>query len=409
MAVSYPLRCLGFRQDQKCACIRTLCAIKIPVTDVASNHRFSSSSSQTFLKTFGLQLHTLAMAGRLSSVVAMCCGAAFLFLLLWDMTSSTPVLLPSQTAVPKQTHYVFSNEPHLHDKLEHAEKLWSQAVKDRQVMLAAYPPHTKFPDGYISPYNVWDFARPSFFCPHDLERVGKLADGGKVVCGMSRYERESPGPSSADNFNTGWPLIVYSFGVSDDSSFEAALLQRTNAEIWGYDYSVDGWAKEVTSLPTKQSSRAHFKKAAISHTTDESQRPPRYSVQDLMKINGHKYVDIVKMDIEGAEFDALTALVNSLRAQDVGEVTLPFGQLLIEIHFMPTNGDLHIPKNIESWMDWFGALEDLGLRPVNNEDNWIGDVGYGKPRFMEVSPFASTAGFRSKGTRRLTLVCCSTP
>jgi len=29
VAVSYPLRCLGFRQDQRCACIRTLCAIKI--------------------------------------------------------------------------------------------------------------------------------------------------------------------------------------------------------------------------------------------------------------------------------------------------------------------------------------------------------------------------------------------
>ena len=373
-------------------------AIRITVTNIASKCHFTSSSSQTSLKAFSLRLHTLAMIGRLTSVIAVCSGAALLFLLLWDITSSSPVLLPSQTAISKQDHYIFSNEPHLNDKLEYAEKLWRQTVEDRQVMLSAYPPKTKFPDGYMFPYNVWDFARPSFFCPHDLERVGKLGDGGKIVCGMSRYERESPGPSSDDNVNTGHPLVVYSFGVSDDSSFEAALLQRTNAEIWGYDYSVDSWAGEVTSLPTKQSSRAHFKKAAISHTTDESQRPPRYSIQDLMKLNGHSYVDIVKMDIEGAEFDALTALVKSLKAQNVGEVALPFGQLLIEIHFMPTSNDLNMPKDIKSWMQWFAALEDLGLRPVNNEDNWIGDVAYGKPRFMEVSPRNNSKSWWQRNT-----------
>jgi len=34
-------------------------------------------------------------------------------------------------------------------------------------------------------------------------------------------------------------LVVYSFGVSDDSSFEEELLTETNTEIMAVDFSVD--------------------------------------------------------------------------------------------------------------------------------------------------------------------------
>ncbi|RYP00705.1 hypothetical protein DL766_007768 [Monosporascus sp. MC13-8B] len=156
-------------------------------------------------------------------------------------------------------------------------------------------------------------------------RIGKLGDGGKVVCSISRYERESPGPSS--DTNTAPPLVVYSFGVSDDSSFEAALLNRTNAEVWEYDYVVDSWAADI---PNHLSSRAHFHQG------------------------------------------------------DHGRPTLPFGQLLIEIHFMKEGPDFSIPKDLEAWMKWWSAMEETGVTPVNNEDSWIGDAVYGKLRFMEV-------------------------
>merc|ERR1712093_511305 len=199
-----------------------------------------------------------------------------------------------------------STDTHLQERLSHAEKLWKQSVKDRQQMASAYGPQTNFPDGYIYPYNVWDFARPSFFCPHDLERLGTLGDGGKVVCGISQYEKESPGPSSESNPSP--TLIVYSFGVSTDSSFEAVMLQRTNCEIWGYDYTVS----------------------------------------------------------------SLTSLIGFLEQQ-----------LLIELHFDAGGSNQGGPRDLKTWMAWWSTLEEHGLRPVNNEDNWIGDVGSGKPRFME--------------------------
>lgn len=319
------------------------------------------------------------MHTRLITLVSLVASALLLVVL-----ASKTFHLPGKSLVansPSRELNLFSVDPHLDAKLARAEKLWEQAVTRREEMREASGAR-EFPDGYIYPFNVWDFARPSFFCPHDLERVGSLGDGGKVVCGMSRYERESPGPSSGNNAAP--EHIVYSFGISGDSSFESALLERTNALIWGYDFSVDGWAKDITE---QQATRTQFKKVAIGKETDETRDPAVWSIQDLMEANGHSYIDLIKMDIEGAEFDSISSFISSVVAGQEGaeNVTLPVGQLLVELHFMNAPPGLSIPKDLDSWIKWFSDMEKVGLRPVNNEDNWIGDAGSGKPRFMEVT------------------------
>lgn len=260
-----------------------------------------------------------------------------------------------------------------HKDLILAEKLWQESIQHRERMytqLFGKDPSKKIQD-FIYPYNVWDLLRPTFFCPFDIERVGKLGDGGKWVCGMSKYEALSPGPSMEANQN---PMIAYSFGVEHDSSFEAAFLERLNVDIWGFDFSVEDFAHEV---PTPNA-RAHFTKAAISGTTDKAATPPRLAVHDIMKDNGHTFVDVMKMDIESAEFEALTAFMDA--TEQAGEKTLPVGQLLLEIHLTKKG-----PQTTKEFMDWFHRLETMGLRPAWNEHNWIGDVGSGHPQFIEVS------------------------
>lgn len=305
--------------------------------------------------------------------------------LLLKLLTSAYLQLQGLLLLPTRSNMSCASQQ-LNVRLAYAERLWKNSVDARKHMLAASGPHRSFPGGYIYPYNVWDFARPSFFCPHDLERIGSLSDGGKVVCGMSRYETESPGPSS--DVNLARPLIVYSFGIGNDSSFERSLLQRTNALIWGYDYSVETWAEEIAP---HQASRAQFRKASIGRVTNLTSDPPQFTIQDLMRFNNHSYIDIVKMDIEGAEFDAMSSLVSFVRGEQEDRITatIPIGQLLVEIHlwtapFDDDDGELIIPKNISSWIQWWSNMEELGLRPVNNEDNWIGNVVTGKPSFMEV-------------------------
>ncbi|KAL1582194.1 hypothetical protein WHR41_09186 [Cladosporium halotolerans] len=282
---------------------------------------------------------------------------------------------PRSSAATHSRHLLYEyNEEHRGSaNLVLAERLWRQSLGDRSRMLSdsfLKEPNKRIQD-FIFPYNVWDLFRPTFYCPYDMERVGKLGDGGKWVCGMSRHETLTPGPSSEANPES--TMVVYSFGVEHDSSFEAALLQRLNVEIWGFDYSVDGWAKEVPP-----SSRVHFKKAAISKTTDREQSPPQLAVWDIMAENGHDFIDVMKMDIEGSEFEALAALMDSI--EGTGAKTLPVGQLLIELHLISEDG---VPSTVQELVNWFERLEHLGMRPVFNEHNWIGDVSSGRPQYIE--------------------------
>ena len=52
-------------------------------------------------------------------------------------------------------------------------------------------------------------------------------------------------------------------------------------------------------------------------------------MKDLIKENGHDYIDIMKIDIEGSEFDTLSTFMSEFSSPDV---KLPIGQLLVEIH-----------------------------------------------------------------------------
>ncbi|KAF4333860.1 hypothetical protein FBEOM_12294 [Fusarium beomiforme] len=306
---------------------------------------------------------------------------SFLFATILLLTLLYTRIAPHfSTALSPPNHAdVFSNDPYLNSRLAHAEKLWKRSIKAREEMAQVSGYEKRFPDGYMNPFNVWDFARPTFFCPHDLERVGSISDGGKWICGMTRYEKECPGPSV--DSNKGREFTAYSFGVSDDSSWEAEILTRTNARIWGYDGSVDKWAQQ---LPEFIWPRAKFMKAMIGKISDPTAKPPVYSIQDVMKMNGHTWVDLIKMDIEGAEYDALTSLIDFVKEQRKdGNATLPFGQLLVEMHIKEAPEGVTIPNDLRSWLKWWSSLEEMGLRPVANEDNWIGDRVYGMPRFME--------------------------
>ena len=81
----------------------------------------------------------------------------------------------------------------------------------------------------------------------------------------------------------------------------------------------------------------------------------------LCWLSGHTFIDILKIDIEGDEFDALTTF---LAAIPEGEV-LPVGQLQIEIHAVKGHEDF------KYFSRWWAALEAAGLRPFWAEPNLV--------------------------------------
>jgi Methyltransferase FkbM domain len=54
---------------------------------------------------------------------------------------------------------------------------------------------------------------------------------------------------------------------------------------------------------------------------------------NLISSTGHTFIDILKIDIEGAEFDALTDLINHYSSLTPPQ-PLPFGQLQVRYRQM---------------------------------------------------------------------------
>jgi len=75
-----------------------------------------------------------------------------------------------------------------------------------------------------------------------------------------------------------------------------------------------------------------------------------------MAENGHDWIDILKVDIEGSEYGTFNAMMKDF---DV----LPFSQLQIELHIDVKN------LKFDDFLEWWELLESKGLRPFWTEVN----------------------------------------
>jgi hypothetical protein len=197
-------------------------------------------------------------------------------------------------------------------------------------------------------------------------------------------------------------------GISTDSSFEADILQRApGCEVWGYDFSVSGVRRRrllrCIGLTGSQfgpqitaglQSRAHFHKWGLGgeESRGQASNPPMYTLEMLMDTNGtrctcplltnisltyagHNFIDLLKIDIEGSEFSALSYFLKSLPEG----APLPFGQLQIEIHAWDEMG------KFANFLRWWELLEEYGLRPFWTEPNLVYvNLLHAKPDLTEV-------------------------
>jgi FkbM family methyltransferase len=138
--------------------------------------------------------------------------------------------------------------------------------------------------------------------------------------------------------------VVYSMGVGEDISFDLALIERFSLQVHAFDptprsvqwlqeqivppefvfhaYGAAGFDGNCAFLPPENP-------AHVSHTIvkRESSRPaieaPMHRLGTIMKMLGHEHIDLLKMDIEGAEYEVLADML--AQRTDVK-------QLLVEFH-----------------------------------------------------------------------------
>lgn len=139
--------------------------------------------------------------------------------------------------------------------------------------------------------------------------------------------------------------VVYSFGVGEDVTFDLAIMQRFSVTVHAFDPTPRSIAwVEKQSLPDRfvmhpwglaaYDGVARFSPpedpAHISHTVLERSRAsgpaievPVHRLSTIAERLGHERIDVLKMDVEGAEYEALDDILRS---------SLPVGQILVEFH-----------------------------------------------------------------------------
>ena len=142
--------------------------------------------------------------------------------------------------------------------------------------------------------------------------------------------------------------VIYSFGVGSDISFDLQLMERFNLQVHAFDPSPGSvsWIKKQ-DLPDE----FHFYPYGLAATDGEISfaEPTAPGVHSLFATNsgeklvealkqhvlpvhrlptivkklGHPGIDILKMDIEGAEYEVI---------DDIIKMQIPVKQVLIEFH-----------------------------------------------------------------------------
>ena len=142
--------------------------------------------------------------------------------------------------------------------------------------------------------------------------------------------------------------IVYSFGVGEDISFDEKLIQNFGCSIYAFDptpktidyisskntsekfiFKTYGLHNEDGNVPFYLPQNPNHVSCSTSKSSNKNNNHTDYVIVPMKKFStivddlGHKYIEILKLDIEGSEYDVLDDILNS----DVN-----INQILIEFH-----------------------------------------------------------------------------
>jgi len=160
-------------------------------------------------------------------------------------------------------------------------------------------------------FDLFDFAGE---CPTTLlaHAQAKSTDGSKFICGLNVLS------------SMGTKCVIYSVGSNNDFTFESSIANATRCEIHTFDCNVD------PRVPSELKHRVKFHQWCFGDRNVETAgldgRPPVKfrTFSETLRTLGHTHVDVLKIDIEGYEWDVFDAMLRD-------SSKLPF-QILVELH-----------------------------------------------------------------------------
>ena len=277
---------------------------------------------------------------------------------------TTPVVKFSE--VVKAEHARYEAQP----PLRQAAEVSASRLADQQALLAEFKSD---PAVFVKRYQ--GYSRTYMFDAvvngGEVMRIGSRGDGGKWV---SDPQTLPPG------------AVVYSFGVCDDISFDAQMAGRFGCEVHLFDPApgVNSNFVGFAQGSACGTGRLFYHDLGIGPTSNDPKTcwdltldGKKCEVKDLATIArtlGHVRVDILKLDIEGGEFVALTPALS----QGVFE-TLGIRQLLVEVHLWDDDQFMRFVRFV-------GDMKQHGYEIFRKEFNPYSSQRCAEFAFLKTSP-----------------------
>lgn len=177
-------------------------------------------------------------------------------------------------------------------------------------------------------------------------RIGKIAFIDIEHQAQKKWYGSSYGGFYVDPSNLGPDSIVYSFGVGQDITFDKAMIEKHDCHVFSFDptpksifwielqdvpenfhfypYGIGEETEEVKfHLPKNHD---HVSGSIFEHdlvSDDNVVLVPLKKFSDILLETGHRKIDVLKMDIEGAEYAVMDSILNA---------GVRIEQLLVETH-----------------------------------------------------------------------------
>ena len=204
----------------------------------------------------------------------------------------------------------------------------------------------------------------------------------KVALGRARWikiRQKVPMEFHGNPGYGGWPVlndsvnshsIVYSIGVGTDASFDISLMSKHRCKVFACDPTPKSvaWVKDNISdplfifnpwalsdydgtlqlyLPKSHDQVSGSLLPSAPHVSDNYVDAPCFRLSSILKKLGHDKIDVLKMDIEGAEYAVVDDLAKSSNLECIGQV-------LMEVHEW-------IPNVKQRFEELVRKLDEAGL------------------------------------------------
>ena len=159
--------------------------------------------------------------------------------------------------------------------------------------------------------------------------------------------------------------IVYSFGIGKDITFDSGIMNNHNCKVYGFDptpKSIEfinstlanplfvffdfGLSKETKLekffLPVNKKGVSGSIIMNETVNEDDCIEVKMKNLEDVTMLLGHSHIDVLKIDIEGAEYEVLESI-------DYSKIKIK--QILVEFHDRLFIGEIRSKKTVEILKD----------------------------------------------------------